>query len=332
MTKVAIVGATGYGGAELVRLLSRHPRVEISAVTSSRKAGEPLSAECPWLATDLVLSAFDPATIEADVVFLCQESGYAHRVAGELIARKMKVIDLSADFRLTDPVAHEAAYGFPRPALSNDAVYGLPELVAHDAYDGKSLIANPGCHPTAAALALAPLARAGMLRGTPVIDSMTGVSGAGRAKADPAFGYSELTAAAMSYKVVGHRHVAEIEQLVGVPVRFTPHLIPVARGMLAACHAPIDPAAAPHLEELYRSFYAFAPTVRVVCAPPSTKAVLGTVRCDLHVSYDPRTEMATVLSAIDNLGKGAAGAAVQNLNVLMTWDELDGLTLDGVWP
>lgn len=331
--RIGIVGATGYAGAELVRLLSDHPRVEIAAVTSGRKAGSPLRTECPWLETELTLEAFDPSRRDLDVVFLCQEVGFAREVAAELLDQKIRVIDLSADFRLKDAEAHREAYGSDQPALTARALYGLPELADHDAYEGVGLIANPGCHPTVAGLAIAPLARAGLIAGTPVIDSLSGVSGAGRARSETAYTFSELDGAFSAYKPVGHRHAREIEQVVGMPVRFTPHLIPVARGMEAACHVPLVPGPGlPQLQELYREFYKFERFVRIVDAPPSTKAVRGSNRCDLHVAFDERVGMAVVLGAIDNLMKGASGQAVQNLNLMMGWDEAEGLPGSGLWP
>ncbi|MDX2065326.1 MAG: N-acetyl-gamma-glutamyl-phosphate reductase [Fimbriimonadaceae bacterium] len=327
--RVAIVGATGYTGAELVRILARHPGAELVAVTSERLDGQPLATGAAWLPSELTLQKYDPRAISADVVFLAQESGFAREAAPEWAGRSV-IIDLSADFRLVDDATRQSAYGHgPLPDVGPIA-YGLPELVPHAEIAQAALIANPGCHVTAAALATVPFQRAGHLLETPVIVSQTGVSGAGRAKRDPAYTFSELAEATSAYGVVGHRHVPELEQVLGRAVRFTPVLVPMTRGMLSVCQFRCDTPDA--LVPTLRDAYADSPFVRLVESPPSTKQVRGTNRADLYATFDARTGHAVVLCAIDNLGKGAAGQAVQNFNLRFGFPEATGLPMEAVWP
>lgn len=332
--KVAVVGASGYGGAELVRLLATHPRAVVTVVTSGRSAGKPLREECPWLNTDLVLSAFDPATVEADFVFLCQETGFAMDHAKTLIERT-RVIDLSADFRLKDVDVYRRYYAREHSAvdLLPTAVYGLPELVNRADIAAAKLVANPGCYPTACGLAIAPIARADMLGGTPVVDAKSGVSGAGRSKKDTDYLFSELNGSFKAYGVQGHRHTPEVEWAAGRAVRFTPHLLPVARGIEATAYLPLSKESSKsELTDLLTEFYKDVPCVTVQTAPPSTKQVLGSNRCVLSAEYDPSTGFAIICSVIDNLVKGAAGQAIQNMNLMAGLPEETGLPLNGMWP
>lgn len=333
MIRVAIVGATGYGGAEAVRLLVAHPGVEVVAATSSRLAGKPLRTECPWLDTDLVLSALDTDTLDADVVLLCQESGFAMEHAPRL-AERMRVIDLSADFRLLDPMTYAQWYGRDHTRPEVRAVYGLPELTGRGPIADATIVANPGCYPTAALLALVPLERAGLIEGVPVIDAKSGVSGAGRSKADTDFLLGELEGNFKAYGVTGHRHTPEIEQGLGRTVRFTPHLLPFARGIHATCHVPLRAGAGrDDVMHAWTQAYADEGFVRVREEGwPSTKEVRGTNACVLAAAFDERTGHAVLVSVIDNLGKGAAGQAVQNLNIMFGLNETAGLTSYGVWP
>lgn len=328
--RVAIVGATGYTGAELVRLLSSHPSVEIVAVTSGRAAGDRLDKHCPWLSTDLVLCSFDADNVEADVVFLAQENGFAARVAPVLVKRGIRVIDLSADYRLLDEVAYEKHYKMPRANFDFSVAYGLCELADQDAIKNAALVANPGCYPTATCLALAPFYRAGLVSGTPVIDAKSGVSGAGRSKTDSTFLFSEREGSFAPYAVTGHRHVPEIEQTLGVPVRFTPHLIPTPRGMEVTCHVPL--AQSCDSMDVLHNAYMDSPFVRVVDALPETKQVIGSNRCDIFATIDEHTNYLVSTSVIDNLVKGAAGQAIQNMNIMFGFDETAGLPIHGVWP
>lgn len=333
MTRVAIVGASGYGGAELARLLSTHPQVEIAAATSSRRAGRPLREECPWLATDLVLSAFDPATIGCDVAFLCQEAGFAMDHARTLVERGIRTIDLSADFRLQDTAAYARHYGMEHrdPDLLKEAVYGLPELVDRARIAGARLVANPGCHVTASLLALVPLLPFVPSGAIPVIDTKTGVSGAGRSRKETDYLFSELDGSVVPYAVTGHRHTPEIETLLGgVRVRFTPHLVPTPRGMVATVHVPLSREV--DVRGALREFYAGEPMVRVVDSPPKGKALTGTAGAHVWGTYDDHTGMAVAVGALDNLGKGAAGQAIQSLNLMLGLPDATGLPLSGLWP
>lgn len=331
--RVAVVGASGYGGAEIVRLLSGHPCARVTVATSGRSAGRLLREECPWLATDLRLVPFDPEKLDADVVFLCQEAGFAMDHAAQLVGRA-KVIDLSADFRLKDHSVYERTYGRPHanPKLPNEPEYGLPELVDREKIAATSLVANPGCYPTASLLAVMPLFRAGLAQGTPVIDAKSGVSGAGRSRKETDYLFSELSGGFKPYAVTGHRHNPEIEQMVGRPIRFTPHLIPAARGLEATCHVPVSDTSKEALRDLYRETYRSEPFVFVQDALPSTKQVIGSNRCVISVDYDPRTGYAVICSVIDNLVKGAAGQAIQNMNLMLGIPEVTGLPKDGMWP
>jgi len=328
--RVGIVGATGYGGAELVRLLTSHPNVEIVTVTSSRAAGRPISEECPWLTSNLVLSEFDPSTVDVDVLFLAQESGFALQHAAQLLTRT-RVVDLSADFRLTDLEAFETYYKKEHPGSPAfpDVVYGLPELIDHSLIREAKLVANPGCHVTASLLATMPLA--GHLAGTPVLDSKTGASGAGRSRKETEYLFSELDGGVRAYAEVGHRHTPEIEMILGRKVRFTPHLVPMARGLEVTAYLPLDGTKS-DLKEIYEDFAIGKPFVKIVDKSPSQIQILGSNRCDIFATYDERTGFAVITSAIDNLMKGAAGQAIQNMNLMFDLPEDAGLPIHGVWP
>jgi len=328
--RAAVVGASGYAGSELVRLLLDHPSVEPSIVTSGRSAGKRLTDECPWLYTDLVLSPFEPTSLEVDVVFLAQESGFAMDHAPGL-AKRCKVVDLSADFRLSDLDVYRSTYKIEHRAPGTTASYGLPELVARDGIAGASLVANPGCYPTATLLALMPLVRAGVIGGVPIVDAKSGVSGAGRSRQETDYLFTEITGGFKAYAAVGHRHTPEIEQMTGAPVRFTPHLLPTARGLQATVHVPVKTSLA-ELKTIFQEAYAGERFIRIVEQPPSTKQVVGSNRCDIYVGFDERTQMSLVISVIDNLVKGAAGQAIQNMNIMLGLDEDAGLPLHGVWP
>ncbi len=329
--RAAVVGAAGYAGSELVRLLATHPNVEVAAVTSSRHAGTRLSDLCPWLATDLVLSSFEPESSDVEVVFLAQESGFAMQHAPGL-AKNSKVIDLSADFRLKSLDAYSFHYEREHTAWGTKAVYGLPELVDRAEIAEARIVANPGCYPTSALLGLMPLVKAGLLAGTPVIDAKSGVSGAGRSRTETDYLFAELTGGFKTYSPVGHRHTPEIEQMAGLPVRFTPHLIPTARGLQSTIHAPVGATSVEALIKIFEDFYRGSTFVKLVARPPSTKQVLGSNRCDIFVTYDSRTHHAVIVSVIDNLVKGAAGQAIQNMNIMLGIPEGMALPVNGIWP
>ena len=328
-----MIGATGYGGAEVVRLLASHPEAGVVVATSSRLAGTPLRNECPWLDTGLVLSEFEADALDVDVALLCQEAGFAMEHAPRL-AERMRVIDFSADFRLRDPSTYAQWYGHDHSRPEIGGVYGLPELGSREEIAQAKIVANPGCYPTAALLALVPLERAGLIGGVPVVDAKSGVSGAGRSRQETDFLLGELEGGFKAYGVTGHRHTPEIEQELGRTVRFTPHLLPFARGIHATCHVPLSPGAGrKEVLGVWAEAYRNEPFIRIRSEGwPSTKEVRSTNSCVLAAAYDERTGHAVLVSVIDNLGKGAAGQAVQNLNLMFGFEEGSGLTTFGVWP
>jgi N-acetyl-gamma-glutamyl-phosphate reductase len=346
--RVAVVGATGYVGAELVRILHDHPHVEIAGLTARGRAQEPVGVTHVHLdGTDYVVDADIP---ESDVVFLALPHSAAAELVPSLTADGRAAIDLGPDFRLRDRAGYPRWYGFehPHPELLGSAVYGLPELHRAEirALAGASpaIVGTPGCYPTATILALAPLARAGII-GDLVVDAKSGVSGAGReTKAELMFG--EVNESVKAYGIGGHRHVAEMEQelrAVGravVPadgtagpanpgvegIDFLPHLIPMTRGILSACHVrPTRPVTQEEVDALYAEAYADEPFVQVVAKAPATKHVLGSNTCRVFVRVDDRTGRILAIGVIDNLVKGAAGQAVQAFNILFGLPETAGL-------
>lgn len=350
MIRVAVAGASGYMGAELLRLLLVHPRLSVNAVTSERLSGERLDALYPHLRglTDLTFHELDAERLadEADVVFLALPHMESQKAVPVLRARGRKVIDLSADYRLRDAADYTTWYKTPHvdPAGLAEAVYGLPEL-HRKAISGASLVACPGCYPVGAVLATAPLLKSGLGRVDGiVIDGKSGVTGAGAQgrKADPMYLYAEANENIQAYGIASHRHTPEMEQelsaLAGRPVRvaFTPHLIPVNRGLLTTASVPLArPASTAELRALYAEFYAGEPFVRVAREGdplPATRRIAGSNFCDVAVVADPRTSRAVCVSAIDNLGKGGSANGVQNLNIMFGWDERAGLSAPPVYP
>jgi N-acetyl-gamma-glutamyl-phosphate reductase len=339
MKEATVVGAGGYGGGELVRLLARHPQVTLTQVLGDSFAGKSLASAFPGLhGTGAGALVFEPksAQIRGEIVFLAQESGYAMGVAEKLLDEGRTVIDLSADFRLRDTDAYRNYYrAEPASAdLLSMAVYGLPELVGRESIAGARLIANPGCYVTAASLALAPLVKEWGPQ-TFIVDAKSGVSGAGRAKSDTFYRYSEMNETLRPYAVGGgHRHTPEIEQnLGGCPVLFTPHLVPMTRGILATCYGKVD-ATTEQLTATLKSAYDGCPFVIVRESGdfPSTKDVCGSNFCHLSASVDTRTGTVIIVSVIDNLVKGAAGQAVQNMNLALGFPETAGMEGGGLWP
>jgi N-acetyl-gamma-glutamyl-phosphate reductase len=322
--RVAVLGAAGYAGAVASALLHRHPRFELAHITARAEAGRRLDAVHPRTRVPLVLETYDPDRhAEVDAAIVAYPHGAAAPVVAELRERGVRVVDLSADFRLHDRAVYEDWYGdHGAPALIGDAVYGLPEL--HRAQiAGADLVANPGCYPTAAILALAPLARAGLLEDV-VIDAKSGVSGAGREPSHDKH-FVAVDETVTPYKVGRHRHTPEIEQELGggIRVTFTPHLVPLSYGELVSCC--VTPAGEADLTALYDEAYGDEPWVEVVEEPPGMKEVRETNYCRISVHRDDRTGRVLVFSAIDNLWKGAASQAVQNLNLMFGRDESEGL-------
>ncbi|MWC30601.1 N-acetyl-gamma-glutamyl-phosphate reductase [Paenibacillus sp. MMS18-CY102] len=342
----AIVGSTGYGGVELIRLLASHPYVEVTSVISSSSEGTPIAEGYPHLTeirTDL-LDGIDPQAIraKADVVFLATPAGIAAKLVPDLLEAGLKVIDISGDFRLKSPALYEQWYK-KTPAdetLLAQAVYGLAEVYGDRVAD-VDLISNPGCFPTASLLGLIPAVAAGWIDpATIIIDAKSGVSGAGRG-ASLGTHYSELNENFRAYKINKHQHIPEIEQVLsdiaGKPVTttFTTHLVPMTRGIMSTMYATvIGGRTDKDFVELYSQYYEGRKFVRVRSEGkwPMTKEVWGSNYCDIGFSVDERTGRVTIVSVIDNLVKGAAGQAIQNLNLMMGWDETLGLQFVPVYP
>lgn len=338
MVRAAIVGAAGYAGAELTRLLLGHPAFTLGAVTSSQDEGKRVCDVYPALAgCDLVYRAHDDASVmEADVVFLAVPHTAAMAAAPGLLEAGKTVVDASADFRLHDPVLYEAWYGtrHTAPGLLDEAVYGLPELW-RDTLAGARLVACPGCYPTATLLAAAPAIRADVVISNRVIvDAISGVSGAGRALS-AATHFVNVSESVTAYKVAEHRHTPEIAQGIaslGLPnpaVVFTPHLAPLDRGLLATVYLEVDPELlAEEAHALYAEAYADEPFVSVchLGTQPATGHVRGSNRAHMAVSLDEPSHTLIVTCAIDNLVKGTAGQAVQCANLALGLDETAGLT------
>jgi len=338
MVNVGIVGASGYTGAELLRICAQHPDLRVVYATGDSQSGTLASSLYPSLAVaypNLVFEEFDVNRTDGlDLVFLGLPHEASMELAPQLLGRVGCVVDLSAAYRLKDASLYPTWYGFEhdQPALLSEAVYGLPELYRSE-LPGARLIAAPGCYVTAASLALAPLIRGGIIAPTGiVVDAASGVSGAGRAlKHSVHFGTvnEDFTA----YGLVDHRHTPEIEQNIGGQVIFTPHLAPMNRGILATCYArPTGTVTTESLLATLAGFYASEPFVVVRPASPSTKATLGTNSVHLTARYDARSGWVVVIAAIDNLCKGASGGAVQAANVALGLEETAGLQTVGVYP
>jgi N-acetyl-gamma-glutamyl-phosphate reductase len=337
--KVGIINVTGYAGVELARLLYRHPEVELASITGRSAAGEKLANVFPHLAEiDFTITA---EIGEVDVAF----SAMPHKASAEaimpLVERGVKVIDISADFRLKDAGKYPQWYNFahPAPQLLLKAVYGLPELHRAE-IPGASIIAAPGCYPTGAILALAPAVRAGLIHPDIIIDSKSGVSGSGRALTVSTH-YAEAVDNVRAYSLGGHRHlpemVQELELLtsgIALAVTFVPHVVPMSRGILSTCYGKLKDGnlAKEKVEELYRSFYKDEPFVKVMDAPPETKQVWGSNLCLVYPTVDSRTGRLVIISCIDNLVKGAAGQAVQDMNIMFGFPETAGLEALPLYP
>jgi N-acetyl-gamma-glutamyl-phosphate reductase len=338
MVKVGILGASGYTGAELLRLCALHPDLDVVYATGDSQSGTLASSLYPSLTVaypNLVFEEFDPARTEGlDLVFLGLPHEASLALAPQLLGKVGCVVDLSAAYRLKDASLYPKWYGFDhdQPELLDEAVYGLPELYRND-LKGARLIATPGCYVTAASLALAPLIRQEFIEATGiVVDAASGVSGAGRALKHTSH-FSTVDEDFTAYGLVDHRHTPEIEQNIGGQVIFTPHLAPMNRGILATCYArPTGPVSTESLLAALGRFYEAEPFVAVRPASPSTKATLGTNAVHLTARFDERTGWVIVIAAIDNLCKGASGGAVQAANVALGLEETAGLQTVGVYP
>ena len=344
--RVAIAGASGYTGVELLRLLLQHPLAKVVALTAETHANQPIGKVFPSLAgfLDLTCLPLDTAMLaaEAEFVFLGLPHKTSMAVGADLIQRGTRVLDLSADYRLKDAAAYPRWYGIEHvaPHLLKEAAYGLPELHRAEIAEAR-LVAVPGCYPTGAVLGLAPLIAEGLVDpDSVIIDAISGVSGAGR-KAELPYQYSEVNESLKAYGVATHRHTPEIEQELGslagreITVSFTPHLAPLTRGILTTITASLlSKRAAADLLTIFQKFYREAPFVRVLAEGrlPETKHVLHSNFCDIGLVSDPRTGRVIVVTAIDNLVKGASGQAVQCFNLMAGLDERAGLWIPGLFP
>ena len=356
--KVGVVGASGYAGVELLRLCAGHPDLDVVVATAGGHRGDAVGEHTPSLAAAypaLTYAATEPSELDGlDLVFLALPHGQSQHLVPDLIPRVGVLVDLAADFRLSDPTLYPTWYGEPHvaPDLLDRFVYGLPEL-HRDELRGARLIAAPGCYPTAALLALAPLVRAGVLAvpsgcgpgpGVPdesavpalIVDAASGVSGAGRAPKDTLH-FGTVDEDFVAYGLLDHRHTAEMEQGLGAPVLFTPHLAPMVRGILATCYArpvatSVGSLSGDGAMDLLHQAYDDEPFVVVTDGPPSTKATSGSNCAHVTVRVDPRTGWVVALAALDNLVKGASGQAVQCANLALGLPEGSGLPMVGIYP
>jgi N-acetyl-gamma-glutamyl-phosphate reductase len=324
--RVAVVGAAGFGGAVAASIVDAHPSLELTALTARTDAGKRLRDVYPRHRVDLTMDEFDADRIAdaADAVIL----GYPHKAAApvvrELRARNLKVVDMSADFRLSRELYEREYQPHEAPELLGEAVYGLPELGHREAIAGADLVGAPGCYPTASLLGLWPLRE---LARDAIVDAKSGVSGAGR-EASATTHFVSADENVTPYKVEGHRHRAELDQELpdALPVTFTPHLLPLDQGLLASCYVtPKAPLTAAEVRELFDSAYSDEPFVELAAAPPGVRDVRETNLCRIHATVEPATGRVLVFAAIDNLWKGAAGQAVQCLNLMLGLPESEGL-------
>ncbi|MSQ23021.1 MAG: N-acetyl-gamma-glutamyl-phosphate reductase [Chloroflexi bacterium] len=338
--RVGVINVTGYAGAELARILARHPAVELTEVTGRSAAGQPLGKVFAHLA-ELGLNIREDVG-DAEVCFSALPHHASAEIVPGLLAQGRKVIDLSADYRIEDQATYEAWYGaHPSPSYLDEAVYGLPELHRADVVSAR-LVGNPGCYPTASILGLAPVA--GIIEPDVIVDAKSGISGAGRSQVLDVNQFSEVNESVRAYGLDGHRHQPEIAQELNrlrsaagvgtaVELTFVPHLIPMTRGILATCYARLTEKLSPdELMERYREYYAGQPFVRVVSDPPATKQTWGSNYCFICPKISPQTGRLIVTSAIDNLVKGAAGQAIQNMNLMTAQEETLGLEALPTYP
>jgi N-acetyl-gamma-glutamyl-phosphate reductase len=363
MIRVGILNVTGYAGAELARLLYSHPEVQLASISGRRAAGKALADVFPHLACyDLTIAE---EIADVDFAFSALPHAASAAACAPLVRAGIPIVDISADFRLRDPREYAEWYGteHPAPELLSQAAYGLTEL-NREAVRHSKLIANPGCFPEGALLALAPAVKAGIIGPEIIIDSKSGISGAGRGL-DLKYHFGEAAESVSAYGLSGHRHLPEIVQELGAMrpeaeapvaiektvrvwpadggasggpprVTFTPHLIPMTRGILSTCYAPLGSwlpsEKLAFVREVYEGFYEAEPFVRVVDLPPATKQTRGNNMCLIYPTIDVRTERLVVVSVLDNLVKGAAGQAIQNMNAMLGFPETMGLDMPAVYP
>lgn len=341
--RVGIVNVTGYAGLELARLLSRHPSVELVSVSGRSAAGKKLGEVFPHMASvDLTITA---ELGEVDFAFSALPHKESLDVVKALVSGGVKVVDISADFRLKDPALYQEWYGFSHtaPGLLAETVYGLPEIYRKDIAKAR-LVANPGCYPTSAILGLAPVMKAGLIGSHVIIDSKSGLSGSGRTL-NLSSHYAEANEDATAYALEGHRHLPEIEQEVArfmhgakPVVTFVPHLVPMTRGILSTIYAPLSGRleaskdGIAELKTLFQDFYKDEPFVRVSPVPPHSKHTTGSNMCLIYPTIDIRSGRVIIISAIDNLIKGAAGQAIQNMNIMLGFPETMGLEAAALYP
>jgi N-acetyl-gamma-glutamyl-phosphate reductase len=339
--KAGIINVTGYIGAELARLLGQHPHVELVTVTGRSAAGHRLTDVFPSFAgTDYTIR--DELDRDVDIAFSAMPHKSSIDIVPSLLERGIRVVDASADFRLKNPAEYAKWYGFahPSPKLLHQAVFGLPEL-HRESIASASLVANPGCYSTGAILALAPLVKHGVIHPDIIVDSKSGISGAGRTLSLNTH-YSEVNEDICAYSLNGHRHLPEMEQelkaldpSVSPSITFVPHLVPMTRGILSTCYAKLADGHRPtatKLRQLYRQFYEHAPFVQVTAQPPHTKYVRGTNFCLIYPTINSKTGRLIVISCLDNLIKGGAGQAVQNMNLMFDLPETTGLEALAIYP
>lgn len=339
MIKAAIIGASGYAGAELCRILADHTHVQISAVTSRQHAQTPIAEVFPHLRNRISLICEEPdiekLCLNNDIIFTAVPHQTAMEIVPGILNAGRKVIDLSADFRLKDVTVYERWYQkHTAPEYIQQAVYGLPEIYRKDIATS-SLVANPGCYPTSILLALAPLLKNGaILPETIIVDSKSGTSGAGRG-ANVATLFCEVNDGFRPYKVGDHRHTPEIEQEINLlstkqtAISFTPHLLPITRGIESTIYATLqEKVDIQKIEAMFLEQYKDEPFIRLLSPPalPATQYVRGSNYCDISFRVDERTNRIVVMSAIDNIVKGAAGQAIQNMNIMFGFPEQEGLT------
>ena len=333
MTEVAILGASGYVGAELLRLCSGHPQLRPARLFGDSQAGQTLAAVHPHLAPaypDLIVERFEPAALDGiGLVFAALPHGHSQKLASEILGRGVKFVDLGADFRLDEAEAYARWYGeeHQAPELLDRFVYGIPEL-HREAIRSADAVAAAGCYPTSAILALKPLLEL-VEADSLIVDAASGVSGAGKGLKDETH-FNSVDENFTAYGLLNHRHTAEMEMALGGRLLFTPHLAPMNRGILATCYAeakgPCDPLA------VLRDAYADEPFVIVSERPPSTKWTLGSNCVHITARYDERTGRVLAIAALDNLVKGAAGQMIQCANLMLGFEETEGLPRVGVWP